>query len=546
MKVIFEREGEVYKERVEFVFADFSEFETNAELRECFEDLKIVELCCENSGLTEFPDFLVPRLEKCRKFELHKNKLRSLPNGLCLLSCKEFILCDNKLDRLPDDLELPACVLFSVGKNNLTELSKTLLLPNCKKICMVENKLGEWPEAIRGHPTCEFINVSYNKLESLPENMDFPECKDFLIGFNPLLKTIPKGLGLVHCEYLYVANCSLTSIPSDLTLPSCKKMTLRCNLLTELPENLYMSLDRLEFFGLNNNRLERIPDNLRLPKCKYFAVDFNLLQNLPDIYMPEIEVINLIENDIQEIPISFYEFRRLRTLLYYDNPNLRQTTQFLRFIDSLGKRPPLTAVWDNRENVHEHKIQMSLRESIYRIMSRRDLLALVNAENEFQSHSQSQKSGSLELLKEMVNKLPVIKSSNKEYLLDFISDETIHSTLFVKISDVLFAVLQIIEKDFNTETQTEIYKCLDSEIRDSVGKCFTGKITRIVNALNGFSSLVQIGMNETDFIVSVIQNAKQELGDQYTLERHIEKVKERLRAEKFPEQVIQEWTENIE
>lgn len=140
----------------------------------------------------------------------------------------------------------------------------------------------------------------------------------------------------------------------------------------------------------------------------------------------------------------------------------------------------------------------------------------------------------------------MIDAANKQHLLEFICDDTIHSTLCVEISDVLFAVLQIIEKDFGRETQKEIYKCLESEIRDSVGKCFTGKITRIVNALNGISSLVQIGMSDVDFILSVIKNARQELREEYTLERHVEMVRERLQAENFSEQVIQEWIDHIE
>jgi Leucine-rich repeat (LRR) protein len=547
MKVVFGRKSheETDTEKVEFHFSDFHEFETNPELKKHFESHDILELDCQNSGLTEFPDFLVPKLAKCKIFSLCKNELQSLPNGLCLFSCTEFRVSNNKLERLPDDLLLPECAYFYAGTNRLTKLPKNLLLPKCIEVHLVQNNLRVWPESIHGQPSCRYINLACNQLQSLPENMDFPECKTFSVGWNSSLTSLPRGLGLPRCRNFFAGFCALTSIPPDLMLPNCTKIILQENFIKELPERLSVSLGNVTYFELNNNRLEKLPENLNLLKCKTFDVERNCLQSLPSIRLPVVEYIDVSGNDIREIPPQFYEFPRLRELHYSENPNLIQSVQFLRFIENLNLRLS-SLVWENRENVHEHRIQMSLRESIHRIMSRKDLLVLACPEKGSNSTLPPENCTTMEKLRDIIGKLPIINPSNKQFLLEFIEDETIHSTLCVKISDVLFAVLQIIEKDFDRETQNEIYNCLDSEIRDSVGKCFTGKITRLVNALNGFSSLVHIGMSDVDFIISVIKNAKQELGQEYTIQKHIEIVRGRLQAEKFSEQVIQDWLDHIE
>jgi Leucine-rich repeat (LRR) protein len=64
-------------------------------------------------------------------------------------------------------------------------------------------------------------------------------------------------------------------------------------------------------------------------------------------------------------------------------------------------------------------------------------------------------------------------------------------------SEVLWFVLQTIHNDLSIEVQNEIKKILNDEMKESECKCFTVRINRSVNCLNGFSSHVKINIQDS-------------------------------------------------
>ena len=81
--------------------------------------------------------------------------------------------------------------------------------------------------------------------------------------------------------------------------------------------------------------------------------------------------------------------------------------------------------------------------------------------------------------------------------------------------------------------QEEIFKILNKEIIDSNCKCFTGRMNRVINCLNGFSPLVNINIKyreQIGNIIILIKN-KLELTNSYTVEQHkieVENIKIKL------------------
>ena len=61
----------------------------------------------------------------------------------------------------------------------------------------------------------------------------------------------------------------------------------------------------------------------------------------------------------------------------------------------------------------------------------------------------------------------------------------------------------------------EIKKILNIEMLDSECKCFTGRITRLVNCLNGLSDLVKINISDNQQIENIIIIIKEQLGKKY-------------------------------
>jgi pimeloyl-CoA synthetase len=83
---------------------------------------------------------------------------------------------------------------------------------------------------------------------------------------------------------------------------------------------------------------------------------------------------------------------------------------------------------------------------------------------------------------------------------------------------------------------------------DSECKCFTGRITRLVNCLNGLSDLVKINISDNQQIGNIIIIIKEQLIDNYiyTIERHKELVKNELQERGYTDNIINEWLDYIE
>ena len=131
-------------------------------------------------------------------------------------------------------------------------------------------------------------------------------------------------------------------------------------------------------------------------------------------------------------------------------------------------------------------------------------------------------------------------------LIDYMSDESVHSVLLLTFSEVLWYVLQTINKDFTVDVQSEIKKILNHEIHDSLCKCFTGRIVRLINCLNGFSPLVSIQIRDSEQISNLLFMIKDQLGSNYSVEKHKELLTEALKEREYDESTINDWVSYIE
>ena len=85
-------------------------------------------------------------------------------------------------------------------------------------------------------------------------------------------------------------------------------------------------------------------------------------------------------------------------------------------------------------------------------------------------------------------------------------------------------------------------------MNDSECKCFTGRISRLINCLNGFTDLVHviIGDNQQIGNIIILIKEKLELENNYSIEKHKELVKKELIERSFNDETIKEWIKYIE
>jgi hypothetical protein len=226
----------------------------------------------------------------------------------------------------------------------------------------------------------------------------------------------------------------------------------------------------------------------------------------------------------------------MNTIIYDNNP-LEFSQQIERFINIIklrdGWSPCINKknmnVFADEQNIHNVNIQLSVKNSINNITTRTDLPKF--------NHD---------------NLITIILDDeillNKEQLIEYCQDKSVHSLLFLTFSEILWFILQTIIKDFDNITQKEIKKVLNQEIADAECKCFTGRINRAINCLNGFSPLVNIQISENEQIgnVIIIVKEKLELAGNYTIEAHKEGVMAELIERGYTKDTIDTWIKFIE
>ena len=91
----------------------------------------------------------------------------------------------------------------------------------------------------------------------------------------------------------------------------------------------------------------------------------------------------------------------------------------------------------------------------------------------------------------------------KQLLTEYCTDTSVHSQLNCTFEDTLEAVLFEISH-FEPELQKLAKLRLSEEMTDAECKCFTGRISRLVNCLSGLSDKVQIKISSSEEIANVI------------------------------------------
>lgn len=510
----------------------------------------IVELDCSKSMLFEFPDYVVPKLNQCVIFNASDNHLVTLPDTLRLSQCKIFDVSRNLLVKLPRDLHMPYVSKFLILNNLISKLPADMTFECCTEFNISFNKISGLSSNILLEK-CRVFNINQNAITEIPQHVCLPNCTSFRIGNNPI-KNLNTNIKLKNCVEFVLYNSDITSLPEDLSLPNCTQFEIYDSSLRYLPNNLNLSNCKVFNCALNRNLIS-LGTSLNLPNCEVFYADENCLKSLPkDLNLPVCIIFNVKKNRLESLPnnmnlaacqIMHIEKNRLKSLpnsilnchslkdLYLDsNEHLQLSLQFVHFIRRIElKKSKVIWIPDDPQNVHNSSIQNSFTQSIKNIISRNDV-------PNFDRH----------ILREMLMENDYLTFEAKQKILEFMSDQTQHSLLLLKYDEILWALLITIDTDFDRKTQEQIYKCLNVEIMDSENMCFTGRINRMINCLNGFSSLVKIIVPDAEFIPYIIKKVEKELGTNYSSKEHKKIVEKELLERGYEKHIINIWIDAIE
>ena len=90
-------------------------------------------------------------------------------------------------------------------------------------------------------------------------------------------------------------------------------------------------------------------------------------------------------------------------------------------------------------------------------------------------------------------------------------------------------------------SKIELIKILEEEILESKGKCFQGRLSRLINTLSGYHKVVNIQISDNEQIANIVIMLK----NKYLEDQLIVMFKKEMQERNYDNNVIAEWIIHI-
>jgi Leucine-rich repeat (LRR) protein len=253
--------------------------------------------------------------------------------------------------------------------------------------------------------------------------------------------------------------------------------------------------------------------------------DNQIKRLLPGIgQLVNLKSLNCSGNKLKTMPTEIGQLNGLRLLLCHNNeieympPNVQRliTTIHYTYDNNEG-------IYNDTQSTHNHNIQECVRKSICYVMSQKPHI-------------------NNDQLTEFITNNDVLNETTKQLLFEYMKNKDAHSVIGVTFSELLLNVISLVVKH---KHKNEILNILNTEMQESNNKCFTGRMSRLINCLNGFDKNIQIKIADNEQIANVILQMKNTHTNENT-ESVKEKVYEQLRELGYDDKTIYFWLEHIE
>lgn len=422
-------------------FDKWSEILDDAMLHE-----KAIILHCNDCNMAEIPEE-ISRFRALNELNCANNNLVFLPETLAdMENLEQLYIFNNKLMILPDQIgKLKKLHRIDAAYNMLDTLPESFAeLTGLRFLNFVKNNFKRIPPQVTKLPTLEKLFINHNHIKTVPEEIGEMTALQILnLSANRIWKALPAALGtLANLSILYLENNCIAALPADMS-----------------------GLTQLKELHIQENQISVLPPSIG--RCT------------------QLKTLNISHNDFTTLPMEFTQCARLETFQREGN-ELDVSAPIQRFLDRRLRRTERNygGLYNDGQNVHASSIQASIKDSLLRLMN--------------DSYSASKESVVAQIIE-----CPHVEM--KEILIGYINDETeTHSTLYCTFFDAFVKVWGRIVTCEDAEKRGELYKRLNEELAEGECKCFTGRLSRLVNVLNGFFDDIQIQISSNEQIANVI------------------------------------------
>jgi hypothetical protein len=225
-------------------------------------------------------------------------------------------------------------------------------------------------------------------------------------------------------------------------------------------------------------------------------------------------------NSITYMPLEFTNLRNLTYFSYNSNPieNILNPIIY-RFVTNRHNKTNNYTIYNDSQNVHSSSIQSSIRDSIFNLMT-----------NYIADYTPN------------FLESDILTTEAKEALVQFSGMDDIHSVLNVSFGELLKAVFIEIDT-LATENQRSVLEIMNGEMEDSICKCFTGRISRLVNCLSGFSSKVCIQISSNEEISNIIVVLRDRISD---IDKLRQAITDEMAERGYDKEKIDQWLEYVD
>jgi Leucine-rich repeat (LRR) protein len=448
----------------------------------------LTKLSVVNSNISTLPHTFCKNLVCCDFSGSFIQQLNSTFTSL--VNLERLILANCKINFIDPTIgNMKKLTVLDLTRNDITEVPDSLYtLENLRELSLFKNNLIKFDPPIGSMPNLTLLNIADNRLTEF-------------------------SAGLCYCkliEYLDIGTNDITIIPSDVG-----------------------NLINMKTFKLSFNMINQIPSELRnLEKLRTFYITDNILTDLPPVFdgLKSLVRLNISNNRITLLPMNIINARNLEIFAFDNNPILSIHPSVRRFIDNVVN-PEKKNLYNDNQNIHNPTMQKGFIESAQNLIN----LSMVIESDQ--------------IVSQILNDT-VLTDECKNEICSMYQCGEIQMVLNIKYKDMFEYVWTFIHNygNFDEEIKKEIKKIMNGDIIDVKNLCFTGKITQVLNCLNGFTPLVSMQISENEDIGNIIINAKKHLiiSGEYSVEKHRELAKTKLIEKNISEDIINVWIDNIE
>jgi hypothetical protein len=265
---------------------------------------------------------------------------------------------------------------------------------------------------------------------------------------------------------------------------------------------------------LSSNQLTTLPSSIgNLTQLQKLTLYNNNLTTLPTeiCNLTQLHTLQLSSNQLTTLPIGIIYLQNLTYFTYCNNEITNLHPAITRW---LNQSKTTQNVYTNSQSVHDHNIESTTNASIIK----------------FVLNHQVNNSNLLDLIDNFDIDIKI-----KNLLKSYCNDNYVHSNLKLTFDEVALPVLDYINSHPNKQ---DLLLILQDEILASEHKCFQGRLSRLINVINGYCPDISINISSNEQIGNIVVMLKTKCKD---LDELIKLFASAMNEREYEPSVIDEW-----